>query len=239
MKLFFTSLAICLLASPVYSQVDTTRNHVFKINLSSLIARNISVQYEQKLGRRSSLALGLRFQPEGPVPFQDRVKERLDDPDIKVGEARMSNLAITPEMRFYFHRSNLTGLYLAPYARFAQYSGKLPITYTGLGTVRTADFEGSFWSLGAGALLGYQWALGRRWVLDLWILGAHAGFADGQLDFRATLFPPEQENLRATLDALDIPFYKIEHDIRNDGGTIRAKGAWGGIRMGVNLGIRW
>jgi hypothetical protein len=60
------------------------------------------------------------------------------------------------------------------------------------------------------------------------------------LNFTASLTPAEQADLRSTLDNIDIPFFKIEHDINSNGGRITSKGAWAGFRgFAINLGWRF
>jgi hypothetical protein len=214
--------------------------NVLKFNIGSIAVKNIAFQYERAIGEKTSLALGLRFQPYGKIPFQSWIKDQVNDPDILIGSMQMGNFALTPEFRFYFGKEALKGFYLAPYARYASYKMETPIVYRGLGTPRTAFFKGDISSFSGGLLAGSHFSLGKHFVLDWWILGAHFGGSNGQLDFTATLTPSEQADLRSTLDEVDIPFFDIEHNIHGNGGTIRSRGAWAGFRgFALNLGYRF
>ena len=211
-----------------------------KVNLGSLLVKNFSFQYERWLGKKTSIAIGLRFQPFGKIPFQSWLKEQVNDPDIEIGNTRIGNFALTPEFRYYFGKEAFRGLYIAPYARYASYKMEAPVRYTGSGQDRTAFFRGDIYSFSAGFLLGSQYKLGEHLMLDWYIIGAHAGGSDGQLKFEAVLSPAEQANLRSTLDESDIPFFQISHFIDGNGGTVSTRGWWAGIRgFTVNLGWRF
>lgn len=228
-----------LLAQDEPSPLVIGKENILKVNIGSLLVKNIALQYERSLGTKTSMALGLRFQPYGDVPFQSWLKEQVDEPDIQVGLMKIGNFAITPEVRYYFKES-LKGFYIAPYARYANFKMEAPVTYTGTGTTRTAFFNGNISSFSGGLLIGSQFTLSKCLTLDWWILGAHWGGSSGQLDFVSTLSPSEQEDLRQTLDEVDIPFFDIEHEIDGNGGRIRSRGAWAGFRgFALNLGWRF
>ena len=218
---------------------DTSDKNVLKINVGSLMVKNVALQYERSIGAKTSLALGIRFQPYGKVPFQSWLKDQVGDPDIQVGQMKIGNFALTPEFRYYFKES-LRGLYIAPYVRYANYKMEAPVTYTGTTDTRTAFFNGNISSFSGGLLFGSQFRLSKCMTLDWWILGAHWGGSSGQLDFASPLTASEQQDLRESLDEVDIPFFDIEHDINANGGTIRTRGAWAGFRgFAVNLGWRF
>ena len=229
---------------PLFSQnehkpPESGKENIIKVNLGSLLVKNIALQYERSVGAHTTLALGIRFQPYGDVPFQSWLKDQVDEPDIQVGLMQVGNFAITPEFRYYFKES-LKGLYLAPYLRYANFKVEAPVTYTGTGTPRTAFFNGNINSFSGGLLFGSQFRLSKCLTLDWWILGAHWGGSSGQLDFVSSLSPSEQEDLRQSLDDVDIPFFDIEHEIDANGGRIRSQGAWAGFRgFAINLGWRF
>ena len=214
--------------------------NVVKINLGALAAKNISLQYERAVGKKTSVALGVRFQPFSTIPFKGVVEDAVNDPDVQIGNIKVGNFALTPEFRFYFGKEVLKGFYIAPYARYANYKMQAPVTYTSLLTTKTALFNGNISSFSGGLLLGSQFRLSKNFILDWWVVGGHFGSSIGNLNFVASLTPQEQADLRATLDEIDIPLFNIEHDINSNGGTIRSKGAWAGFRgFALNLGYRF
>jgi hypothetical protein len=217
------------------------RGNIIKVNLGSLAVKNFAFQYERYLGKKTSLALGIRFQPYGNIPFQSWIKDQVNDPDVQVGQMQLGNFALTPEFRYYF-RESMRGFYIAPYARYASYKMETPVVYHGSGITNTANFKGDIQSISGGLLLGSQYRLGKHFTLDWWIIGAHIGSSNGELNFTASppLTATEQADLRSTLDEVDIPFFSIEHNINANGGTITSKGAWAGFRgFALNLGFRF
>jgi hypothetical protein len=214
--------------------------HAVKLNLNSLVVKNFALQYEQAVGRKTSLALGVRVQPYGTVPFQDRIKDEVNDPDIQVQNIQLGNFAITPEFRYYFGRHGMKGFYVAPYARYASYKMEAPVNYNSLLTQKTAFFKGDISSFSGGLLFGNQFQIGKHIIVDLWIIGGHFGSSNGSLRFTASLTPQEQDDIRQTLANTDIPLFDISYDINSNGGTITSKGAWIGFRgLAVNLGLRF
>src|SRR5437773_2308791 len=77
----------------------STRENIIKINLGSLTVNNIALQYERAIGKKTSLALGVRFQPYGTIPFKSKIEDEVNDPDVQVGNIKIGNVAFTPEFR--------------------------------------------------------------------------------------------------------------------------------------------
>src|SRR5438045_2503624 len=80
---YFLSFIIMAALVPAQSQkkdsVSSGKNSL-KINLPSLIIRNICVQYERKISPKSSVALAVRYMPDGKLPFASTVDKILNDP---------------------------------------------------------------------------------------------------------------------------------------------------------------
>lgn len=221
-------------------QQEPSSANILKINLGAIIAKNVSVQYERAIGKKTSVGLGIRFQPFSSLPFQNLVEDAVNDPDVQIGNIKVGNFALTPEFRYYFGKTVFKGFYVAPYARYANYKMQAPVTYASLLTTKTAFFTGNISSFSGGVLLGSQFSLSKNFILDWWILGGHFGSSSGSLNFVASLTPPEQDDIRSTLDEANIPLFNIEHDINSNGGVIRSEGAWLGFRgFALNLGYRF
>ena len=215
------------------------KKNVIKVNLGSLSVKNIALQFERAIGKKTSIALGVRFQPYGTIPLKATIENAVDDPDVQVGNIKIGNFALTPEFRLYLGKAALKGFYIAPYARYASYKMQTPFNYTSGTTTKTALFIGKISSFSGGLLLGSQFRISNSVVLDWWILGGHYGNSNGSLTVVTPLTTTEQDDIRATLADIDIPLFKIDYNINANGGTITSKGAWAGFRgFGINLGIR-
>ncbi|HAO04795.1 MAG: DUF3575 domain-containing protein [Chitinophagaceae bacterium] len=243
-KLFFFALFGLLVSTQIFAQEKENKskelNNIVKINLGSIAVKNIALQYERAVGKKISVAMGVRFQPYGTIPFKSVIEDQVDEPDVKVGDMKLGNIAISPEFRYYFGKKALRGFYVAPYVRYANFKTQTPINYTSGTDTKTAFFKGNISSISGGILFGSQFKLSKNFVLDWWILGGHFGSSNGNLKFTAALSPSDQADLKSTLDDLDLPLFKIKYEINDKGGTISSKGAWAGFRgFGLNLGYRF
>lgn len=238
---------------------DTKNNvieepNLVKVNLLAIPLSNFSFQYERALTNKISGALGVRIMPKSNLPFKSSFKSLIDDDEAwrYLDELKISNFAITPEVRFYLGKSVFRGFYVAPFVRYANYTLDMPFEFeyetfspdVGNGNMTnfqesTIPLNGSISSFTGGAMLGAQWKLGKMIYLDWWILGPHYGSATGNIKGTKNLSPMEQEGLRDNLEELkDLPFVE-SYEVDASGASLRVKGPWGGIRAGLSLGIRF
>ena len=230
-------------ASPGQSETPT-KNNIIKLNLSALIVKNISIQYERRVGHKTSVALGIHTLPFGDVPFQSTLENIVDDPSANIKELKLGSFGITPEFRFYPGKKGVfRGLYFGPFFSYNSYKTDLPINYDYNNETRTGIFKGTVSTYTAGIQIGAQWKLGNSIYLDWWILGPNYGGASGDVVFSSTLDYYEQGALSIQLQELkdDVPLHVIKsYSVDNNGAIINFKGPWAGIRgLGINLGYRF
>jgi Protein of unknown function (DUF3575) len=226
---------------------STLPMNMIKVNLTSLPLKQYALQYERVLNRKFSFALGVRVMPASTLPFKQAILDAVgDDPDTRdvLDRFQMSNLAITPEFRFYLSKRGYgRGFYLAPFYRYASYkTSKLEFDYDdGAGGTETINMTGKLTSNTGGLLLGAQWPLGKRLVLDWWILGPHYGSGNGLFSGASTqtMTPAEQDDLRTQLEDIDIPLTNTKVVVTANGASLELDGPWAGIRAGFSLGIRF
>ncbi len=224
---------------------ESPKNNIVKINLSALVVKNISVQYERKIAKRVSIAANVHYRPFGKLPFLSSIEKAIDDPSVPVNQLKWGGMGITPEVRFYVGKKGaMRGFYLAPFANISSYKSDLPINYSNGPINKTGIFNGNISTITGGLLLGAQWKLGKSVYLDWWIIGPNYGNAKGDLILTTALNSVEQADLRSQIEELiaDAPFDKLveSYSVNGSGATIRAKGPWGGLRgLGFNLGFRF
>lgn len=234
----------------VAQSVDTGRTRLFKINLPALVFGNLSLQYEQAAGPRRSWAVAVRFRPKAQIPLKELVKKMVDDTLVRVNEARIGNLGIIPEYRFYLGKKGaLRGLYVAPMLGYNYYYGNLPVKYYDYvnNTIidKSALFSGHVHTFTAGVQAGAQWKLGNKWYLDWWIIGPNFGIGKGRFDYTGALNDIEQISLQFELEKIKQTTPLIGIDLvpgRPDdtGAAFTINGPWAGIRaMGINLAYRF
>lgn len=101
-------------------QKEYIPKNIFKVNLTALVLNNYMGQYERVLGKRVSVAISYRTMPESSVPFKSFILNQIDDPEGDAEEIlnnlKLSNYAITPEIRFYMGKKGYgRGFYIAPF----------------------------------------------------------------------------------------------------------------------------
>jgi hypothetical protein len=223
--------------------------NILKANLTSLLFRNYSFQYERVLSRRVSLGVSYRFMPSGPVPFKNAIINNVADGDPEtieqINSLTLSNSAITPELRFYFGKHGYgRGFYLAPFYRYAKHeAGNVTVEYQSSSTgTSSIDMSGKLTSNTGGLLIGAQWNLGRNLVLDWWIIGPHFGSGKGDLAGVSSrpLTASEQADLKNELESIDFPF-GIESTVTVDanGAKMQLSGPMAGVRAGLQIGFRF
>jgi hypothetical protein len=236
-KLFFMLLLVPVLAN---SQKLIGGSNILKWNVGSMALRNYHFTYERNLLKNVSLSLSYRTMPNGAVPFESILKEAINSDQINFDRFSMGGSAITPELRIYLSMRKMRGFYLAPYLRFANLDVTAPVKYTAstiAGPIsREADFSGRIKSTSGGLMIGYQFQLLKKLVLDFQIIGGHYGSSKGDLNFAASLNAQEQQSLRDNLANIQADPFKFSSTVDANGAKINVDGPWAGIR-GLNLGI--
>lgn len=222
--------------------------NIIKANLTGLFFRSYGGQFERVINRRISLGLSYRNMPEGPVPFKDFIIRQVGDGDQEtidqINSLRLSSWAITPELRFYPGRKGFgNGFYIAPFYRYASHTaGNVSVEYQGTGAANRIDMSGQLSSHTGGLMIGAQWTLGQKLVLDWWILGPHYGSGSGELRGLSSvpLTPSEQADLKNELESIDYPFgIKADVTVNASGAYVQMKGPMAGVRAGICLGFRF
>jgi len=204
--------------------------------------KNYHLTYERALSRKISLSVSYRLMPKGSLPFKDYFDNNVSGNALQFNSILVGNSAITPELRFYLGRGNLKGFYLAPYVRFASFEATTPINYTsttgGSALIKTGDFVGKVTSTSAGLMLGWQFNLSKKLVMDLQLIGGHFGSCTGNLNLApiVPLTSQEQGSLQSSLLDIKVEPFDIKTSVNANGANIQVTGPWAGIR-GANIGI--
>jgi hypothetical protein len=221
---------------------NSEKNNVIKINLPALAFKNISIQYERKIGRKTSVAVNIHTIPFGKLPFQSAFKNVGGSSDVQYSQFKLGSFGIVPEFRYYLGKKGaLRGFYVGPFVSYSSYKMNLPINYNN--NTKTGIFDGKLSAFTGGLQLGAQFKLGKNMILDWWILGPNYGSANGTLTLTTALSASDQSDLKTKLEQLknDAPLNTIQsYTVTSTGASIVAKGPWGGLRgLGFNLGIRF
>lgn len=253
MQKFIPLLLATTLSLPVFAQGtnetkdDFKKNHV-KLNLFALPLRNFSLQYERGLNKDMAVALGASFLPKGSIPFQGTIRNAIDAEEGDAGldlvnNAKVSSWSLTPEFRYYFGRKPLNGFYLAPFIRVGAYNIDWQYKYEKSdGSEKPVDLKGRSGMFSAGLLIGAQWHLGQRILLDWWILGPQYGSNNIKLeasgDF-SDLTKSEQADLEGIIEKISYNGNRFEATVTDNSVKADNKISLPGLRTGFCIGFKF
>ena len=251
-KVSFILIAIVSMAPFLHAQ-DTTsmtkiitkpvhHNNIVKVNLLALGLKTITIQYERVIGRKTTLAVGLRMMPKGNLPFEHNFRSAVKDSTTQnqLDNFKTSNFAIMPEIRFYLSRKGAYhGFYIAPFISYSHYTASLPYNYTDNGADETIPLSGSTNTISGGLMFGAQWKIGKTLYLDWWIFGPNYGSSKGSLSGTQSLSASEQTSLKSSIDGLNVPLVKTTSTVSANGAILNFNGPWAGIRSGLCIGFRF
>lgn len=226
------------------------KKNLIKVNLTSPIIKNYSLQYERVINKYLSVALSGRIMPATTTPFKAAVKRKVLEGEVNnelvndiIDQMKFSNYAITPEVRFYLGKKGYgRGFYIAPYYRFAEYKLlKNTISFDEDGENYSVDVEGKVRAHTGGLLLGAQWMLGKNIGLDLWLLGPNIGGGKGTATgvSNTPLDADEQADLKRNLEDISTPYTRETVEVNANGGKMEISGPWAGIRAGLLFTFRF
>jgi len=244
-----------ILASLTTLQVNAQKliggKNIIKGNLTSFALKNYHLSFERSLNHFMSVSASYRYMPKGSLPLQAIAKKYIDNPAINFDLFQMGNNALTFESRFYLGLQTMSGFYIAPYARFADFDLSVPVeyTYTPEGSfiaptpiTKSANLDGLIKSTSYGAYIGLQKQLLTKLVIDIWFIGGHFGSSNGTLNFIAPEKLPTQavSALQKALDNTKVSPFEITSKVNQNGATADMKGPWAGFRgLGISLGLRF
>ncbi|WP_298715143.1 DUF3575 domain-containing protein [Chitinophaga sp.] len=232
---------------PMYS-------NIVKTNLSSLALNNYSLTYERLLTRKISASLGYRYMPKSALTksmlgetVMDYVKEDGDD-DLQnqLDKLQMSGGALTAEFRFYTgRRPGAKGFYAGIYGRYSNFKYDYPYDYEKPDQTTTlVPLKGNSSGFGGGVVMGGQFMIAKRVVVDLYIIGAHYGKMTGKVDGitdLSDLDEQERTDLKNELeDLVDLGGSEknITAEVRDDGIRADIRMPFLGVRgLGLTVGF--
>lgn len=228
--------------------------NILKTNLSSLALNNYSLTYERMLTRKISGSLGYRYMPKSALSksmlgetVMDYVKEDGDD-DLQnqLDKLQMSGGALTAEFRIYTgRRPGAKGFYAGIYGRYSHFTYDYPYDFEKPDATTTlVPLKGSSKGIGGGVVMGGQFMIAKRVVVDLYIIGAHYGKMTGKLEGLTDLSDLDEQDrtdLKNELEELvDLGGSEknITADVRNDGVRADIKMPFLGVRgLGLTIGF--
>lgn len=228
--------------------------NVVKLTVNSLLFKALSVQYERKVRKNMSLALGLIYRPKSKSLYNTYYQESNSanwgvskETAAMYQSSRLRTLMITPEFRYYFRKKSPKGLYLAPFARFR--SDRLTFNYTyrenNSSVTKTAEAKFSQNAIGGGLLFGMQILSKKGLSIDLWFVGPWYGTMTSSIKGKlntANVNEFERAIIASNIDPLYYPFTEGVKGVSWDANGLVGKysNSTLGFRfVGINLGYNF
>jgi len=237
-----STVLICCISFPAYSQLDGKKNSI-RVNITNPLIfgiKSFNFSYERIVGKHQSFSIGmgqmylpvLRGDENDTVHLQNNTNE--------------TGFNLSVDYRFYLAKENKyeipRGIYIGPYYSYNQFSRSNDwmmnsSSFTGTVNTNLAIKINTF-----GAELGYQFLLWKRLAIDLVMFGPGVGFYNIKAKINTTLDEGDKELFYEKLNdylADKIPGYSI---VIGDGefkknGSVKTTAL--GYRYMVNLGFRF
>ncbi len=221
------------------------KNNVVKLNLTGLIVKSFGVQYEHKIRKKASIALGLTYRPKSTwfvSKFYDSTSTSSgisNETKFMYSTSRYRSLMITPEFRYYLGRQAPNGLYLAAFARARMDRLAFKYNYYDNNTIEREGLANLDETLiGGGIMLGYQIVTRKKLTIDFWFLGPWIGNQNVKL--RSEVNANNISEIQQKFIAEDMkPLLGKEKDIQWNSKGIDTKFNYFGIGVrffGINIG---
>lgn len=246
-------IIVVLLCLPMFAGAQSLigGKNIFRWNIGSVALKNYHFTYERSLTKHFSASISYRTMAKGAMPLQDELAKKINSSSVDFSNFQMGNTAITLEGRLYLGLGRMKGFYLAPYLRFANFDLGAPVKYSYTSTVagptfgqtysKSANFNGTVKSTSPGLLIGWQFTLVGKLVMDLQIIGGHYGHSSGDLNFAAALSNDEVTALQNSINDIKnktSPF-TVTGTASSTGARISTDGPWLGIRSNIGIGLRF
>lgn len=188
----------------------TTPTHIIKTNLPAYGLGSVNLNYEYRLGQKTSLGLMGNYSLSNTEISVSAAADLSSGKQEYDGSFRIQNgINVTPYFRWY-PKESLTGFYLEGFVRYFDFSFDLPYEYDKEDQTVMATAAGTADGIGGGIALGWQFHVAKRWFLDV---GFGSGVATGKIqivtsedNLDAADYQEIKESIEANRDAeVDIP----------------------------------
>jgi len=224
--------------------------NIVKTNLSSIALANYGLTYERMLTRKISASVGYRFMPstyitQSPLgeKVMDIVAEEDDDLSSQLDKLKTSGNAITLEFRVYTgKRPGAKGFYAGLYGRYASFKYDYPYDFEKPSGTTLVPLKGNSRGIGGGVILGGQFMIAKRVVVDLFIIGGHYGSLTGKLEGLTDMSDFDEADRAELKDEIEGLIdlggdNGIKADVRDDGVRADIKLPFLGVRgLGLTVG---
>lgn len=138
---------------------------IVKTNLAGYALLAVSANYEQQVGRHTSVGLLGGYKLPSVIKVS-AIGDLDGENQTYAGEVEPRGLFVNPYFRYYPNKA-FHGFYLEAFGRYFNYSFLVPYDYDKDGRTIAANLDGTASGMGGGLALGVQVPLGTRVFLDM------------------------------------------------------------------------
>ncbi len=242
----FIALFLFIIQKPLQAQTPNTfpenyKRNVIKWNLTPFLLwskKNINISYERVLSPHRSFSINAGY-------FEMPTIGLLDSLNIKNTKNR-GGFSVSGDYRFYFKNRNKNfapdGLFWGIYSSIHYYKFDNDVEIIDNDNVKgRLQLAGGFNIIGVGVELGYQFAIKKRWTIDLIFMGPSLSMYGTKMKLTGDLSGSNEDYLEAIRDMLVSKFPGFDKLINtgefNDKGVSTSLGF--GLRYMIQIGYRF
>jgi len=197
-----------------------SQGHIVKLGIPSLSYGRANLNYEYVLNDKMSLNLrvGAQFPRNFPADSETFFEEDLQV-SYNIESGKWTSYGFMPSFRIYMGEKNPAphGFYVSPYLSYNNNALNFSMEYSHEGEANIpANFKVAMGTIGAGIMIGNQWVIKDRVVIDFNYLGIGYGLRNYSMKFVA-----DDENI--DYEELEEIVNEVIDDSRNTGGSIKPK----------------
>ncbi|WEK35870.1 MAG: hypothetical protein P0Y53_25575 [Candidatus Pseudobacter hemicellulosilyticus] len=226
--------------------------NVVKMNVSSLVLNSYNFYYERMLTRKISITGGFKTMPRtglSSTTIGEKLVDQLDidrDDQDDIDRLEASSNAFTLGVRFYTgKRPGAKGFYAELYGRYTNLKAYYAYDYTSSSDKNYKfPIEVSTNGFGGGLLLGGQFNIAKKVVVDLYIIGAHYGKLNGDANAitdLSSMTAQERQDMQDDINDLAPSFNDkkmLQVNVTESGVRGNVDGPFLGVRA-AGLSIGW
>ena len=219
-------------------KAEKVRKNVVKLNLSSLVIyeRAFLIGYERVIKKNQSFSV-----QAGPVSINYGLFVPADSLTF-VSSTKSTGYSLAGDYRFYLPKENKDrpphGVYIGPYVSYVYIYNENNLI---IGTSPVA-LKSQFDVLSIGGQLGYQFLLGKRWTIDLILIGPSLTNYKVKMELEGSIDPSQvNPELQKILDRLAGRFPLVQSLLNNEIVEFNGKtDIWSaGFRYSLHVGFRF
>jgi hypothetical protein len=229
------------------------KKNFIKLSFPLLSQPAIAMQYERNVYKKLTVGASVNYTSRQEFFILKTIANQKISNEF--AKSQLSNIkttifSITPEIKIYFGKDVYKGFYLAPFVRFSNYNVEFPLQFiedTFEKHYQKVTFSGKFNTVTLGISIGSQWNIYKNLYVDWLIVGPHIGKSNERLILESNLSSLQQRGIKKSLDIIktsidktnSIPDIKFDYEVDENGGVIKIKNPWAGVRLQLGIGYRF